>query len=128
LNVKYDLKHKARLVAGGTWTVNEKEDIYSGVLHMDTARIQFFLGELCGLSFCASGMGSAFLYGKTKGKVHIIAGPELGTSLYGENLIVSKSLYGLKISAAMFHEHLAESLVRLGFKKPKHDQQRFVDS
>jgi hypothetical protein len=27
-DVKYDLRHKARLVAGGNWTVNDKEDIY----------------------------------------------------------------------------------------------------
>jgi hypothetical protein len=30
-------------------------------------------------------------------------------------------LYGLKISAARFHENLSESLLRLGFKKTKHD-------
>jgi hypothetical protein len=35
-DVKYDLRHKARLVAGGNWTVNENEDIYSGVIRMDT--------------------------------------------------------------------------------------------
>jgi hypothetical protein len=27
-DVKYDLRHKIRLVAGGNWTVNEKEDIF----------------------------------------------------------------------------------------------------
>jgi hypothetical protein len=42
-DVKYDLRHKARLVAGGNWTVNEKEDIYSGVVRMYTVRIGFFL-------------------------------------------------------------------------------------
>jgi hypothetical protein len=40
-DVKYDLIHKARLVAGGNWTSNDKEDIYSGVFHMDTVRIGF---------------------------------------------------------------------------------------
>jgi hypothetical protein len=45
-DVKYDLRHKARLVAGGNWTVNEKEYINSGVVRMDTVRIGFFLGEL----------------------------------------------------------------------------------
>jgi hypothetical protein len=30
-------------------------------------------------------------------------------------------LYGLKTSAARFHEHLSESLLRLGFKKTKND-------
>ena len=68
-DVKYDLRHKARLVAGGNWTVNDKEDIYSGVVRMDTVRIGFFLGELYGLSCCACDIGNAFLYGKTKEKV-----------------------------------------------------------
>jgi hypothetical protein len=63
-DVKYDLRYEARLVAGGNWTVNDKEDIYSGVVRMDTVRIMTF--------------------------------------------------------AARFHEHLSESLLRLGFKKTKH--------
>jgi hypothetical protein len=37
----YDLRHKARLVAGGNWTINDKEDIYSGVFRMDTVRMDF---------------------------------------------------------------------------------------
>jgi hypothetical protein len=36
-------------------------------------------------------------------------------------LINDKSLYGLKTYAARFHGHLSESLLRLGFKKTKHD-------
>jgi hypothetical protein len=42
-------------------------------------------------------------------------------NLHGKTLIVDKSLYGLKTSAARFHEHLSESILRLGFKKTKHD-------
>jgi hypothetical protein len=42
-DVKYDPRCKARLVVGGNWTVNNKEDIYSGVVRMDTVRIGFFL-------------------------------------------------------------------------------------
>ena len=61
------------------------------------------------------------MYGKTKEKVYINAGPELGTNLCGKSLIINKSLYGFQTSAARFHEHLAESLLRLGFKRTKHD-------
>jgi hypothetical protein len=43
-DVEYDLRHKSRLVVGDNWTVNDKEDIYSGVVCMDTVRIGFFLG------------------------------------------------------------------------------------
>jgi hypothetical protein len=61
-DVKYDLRHKARLVAGGNWTVNDIEEIiYSGVVRMDTVRIGFFLGELYGLSYCACDIGNAYL-------------------------------------------------------------------
>jgi hypothetical protein len=120
-DVKYDLRHKTRLVAGGNWTVNDKEDIYSGVVRMDTVRIGFFLGELYELSSCACDIGNAFLYGKTKEKVYITAGPEFGAKLHGKNLIIDKYFYGLKTSAARFHEHLSESILGLGFKETKHD-------
>jgi hypothetical protein len=65
-DVKYDLRHKARLVATGNWNLNDKEDIYSGVVCMDTVRIGFFLGELYGLSCCACDIGNVFLYGEQK--------------------------------------------------------------
>jgi hypothetical protein len=65
-----------------------------------------------GLSCCACDIGNAFLYGKTKEKVYITAGPEFGANLHGKNLIFDKSLYGLKTSAAIFHEHLSKSLLR----------------
>jgi hypothetical protein len=40
-NVKYDLRHKARLVTGYNWNVNDKEDIYSGIVCIDAVRIGF---------------------------------------------------------------------------------------
>jgi hypothetical protein len=125
-DVKYVLINKARLVAGGNWTVNDKEDIYSGVFRMNTIRIGFFLGELYGLSCCACDIGNSFLHGKTKEKVYITAGPEFSASVNGKNLIIDKSLYGLKTSAARFHEHLSELLLRLVSKKTKHDPDLLV--
>ena len=59
--------------------------------------------------------------GKTNEKAYITAGPEFGVKLCRKNLIINKLLYRLKTSAARFHEHLAESLLMLGFKKSKHD-------
>jgi hypothetical protein len=63
---KYDLRLEARLIAGGNWTVNDKEDIYSGVFRINTLRIGLFLGELYGLSCCECDIGNAFLYRKQK--------------------------------------------------------------
>ena len=120
-DVKFDLRRKARLVAGGNWTNPGKEDLYSGVVGMESVRLGFFLGEQNGLSCCAADVGNAFLYGKTKEKVYIIAGPEFGPELQGSVLIIYKSLYGLRTSAARFHEHCAEKLRELGFKPSKFD-------
>jgi hypothetical protein len=78
------------------------------------------------LSCCACDMGNVFLYGKTKDKVYITAGPEFGVDLHGKNLIIDKSLYGLKTYAARFHEHLSESLLRLGLRKTKHDPDLWI--
>jgi hypothetical protein len=58
-DVKYDLRYKSRLVAGGNWTVYDKENIYLGVVRMDTVRIGFFLGDLYGLSSFACVIGYA---------------------------------------------------------------------
>jgi hypothetical protein len=64
--------------------------------------------------------GNAFLNGKTKEEVYIIAGPEFEINLYCKNLIIDISLYGLKTSAARFEKHLSESPLRLGVKKTKY--------
>ena len=108
-DVKFDGRRKARLVAGGNWTVTPKEDIYSGVIGMDSVRLAFALAAMHDLDVCAADVGNAFLYGKTKEKVMIKAGPEFG-DYAGKTLIVDKGLYGLKSSAARFHEHLAAKL------------------
>ena len=45
-DVKFDLRHKARLVADGNWTEATRDDVYSGVVAMETVRLGFFVGEL----------------------------------------------------------------------------------
>ena len=77
-DVKFDMRRKARLVAGGNWTVTPKEDIYSGVIKMDSVRLGFALAAMHNLDVCAADVGNAFLYGKTKEKVMIKASPEFG--------------------------------------------------
>ena len=40
-DVKFDLRHKARLVAGGHKTDPPREDIYSGVVGRETIKLGF---------------------------------------------------------------------------------------
>ena len=84
------------------------------------------LGELNKLSCCAADVGNAFLHGHTKEKVYIVAGPEFGPELEGQILVVVKSLHGLRTSAARFHETLADSLRKFGFKPSKCDADMWV--
>jgi hypothetical protein len=86
---KFDGRRKSRLVAGGNWTTPTKEDIYSGVIGMDTVRLGFAIGSMHDLQVCASDIGNAFLYGKTKELVYVIAGPEFGEH-QGKLLTVDK--------------------------------------
>jgi hypothetical protein len=77
-DVKFDLRRKARLVAGSNFTDPPKEDVYSGVVSMDTIRLGFMLAKMNNLQICAADIGNAFLYGKTSDKCYIIAVPEFG--------------------------------------------------
>ena len=84
------------------------------------------MAKINNLNVCAGNIGNAFLYGKTKEKVYIIAGPEFGPKIQGKRLIIDKSLYGLKSSSARFHEHLSSTLLRLGYKPSKADYDLWI--
>ena len=122
---KFDLRRKARLVCGGNHTKIPKEDVYSGVVSLDTVRLGFQIAEMNGLQACAADIGTAFLYGNTKEKVYIIAGKEFG-ELAGQPLIIQQGLYGLRSSAARFHEHLASRIRDLGFTPSKADPDLYI--
>ena len=66
------------MVANGNWTDATREDIYSGVVAMDTVRVGFFVGELNSLKCCVEDVGNAYLNSNTKEKVFIIVGPKFG--------------------------------------------------
>jgi Reverse transcriptase (RNA-dependent DNA polymerase) len=119
-DVKFDGRRKCRLVAGGHRTDPPKEDIFSGVVSMEAVRLGFILARLNGLMVCAGDVGNAFLYGKTREKVYVIAGEEFGEHK-GKRMIIDRSLYGLRSSAARFHEHLSVKLRKMGFKPSKAD-------
>lgn len=120
-DVKFDGRQKARLVAGGHRTEAPSDDVYSGVVSMEGVRLGFFLSQMNGLEVCAGDVGNAFLYALTKEKYFVIAGPEFGPAIAGKRLVIHKSLYGLKTSAACFHEHLSVELKKLGFLPSRAD-------
>ena len=78
------------------------------------------------MDVCAGDIGNAYLYGKTKEKVYIIAGPEFGDKLLGKRLLIDKALYGLKSSSARFHEHLSTTLLTMGYRPSKGDYNLWI--
>ena len=59
--VKHDLRHKARMVAGGHMTAVEKESNYSGVVSLRSMRHALVIGELNGLDVFVGDVGNAYL-------------------------------------------------------------------
>ena len=59
--VKYDLRHRARCVAGGHVTEDLEYDVYSGVVDMETVRIALVAAVLMGLNIVAADIGSAYI-------------------------------------------------------------------
>ena len=92
-DIKFDLRRRARLVAGGHKTDPPKEDTYSGVVGNESVMIGFVLGDLNELICCAGNIGSAYLNCITREKVYIIAGPEFGPELEGKILIIFKTIW-----------------------------------
>ena len=75
----------------------------------------FLTAALNGLKILVGDIQNAYLNAPTKYRVYIICGSELGSYVERPALIV-KTMYGLKSSGARLRDHLAQSLLDIGFK------------
>ena len=118
-DVKFDGRHKARLVMGGHRTPDVPDsEVYSGVVSMDTIRTAFVIAATNNLQVCAADVSTAFLHGKTREKVDFIAGAEFGEDA-GKVMIVEgililtnpelRDLFDIKI---FVHADSDERLIR----------------
>ena len=119
-DVKHDLRHRARLVAGGHRTEKTMEGTYSSVVSLKSIRIALLAAELNGLDVMCGDISSAYLEAKCREKVYFIAGPEFG-ELEGHLLIIYKALYGLRSAGASWHRKLADVLRDMGYFPCKAD-------
>ena len=75
-DVKFDLRCKTCLVAGGNWTDPSDSDIYSGVILIDFIWTAFLVAELNDLKVMAADVGNAYLHEYTREKIYTVAEPE----------------------------------------------------
>ena len=74
--VKFDGRHKPRLVADGHLTPEHIENIYSSVVSLRNLRLVIFVGKLNNLDICGADIGNAYLEAFTDEKLYIVAGLE----------------------------------------------------
>ena len=118
--VKFDGRHKARLVADGHLTPEPIETIYSGVVSLRNLRLVIFLGKFNHLELWGDDIGNAYLEALTDEKLYIVAGPEF-QELEGYFLIFLKALYGLKSSGKRWAEVIHGILRDMKFLPSKAD-------
>ena len=119
--VKYDGRHKARLVADRHLTPEPVESIYSGVVSLRNLKLVIFLGKLNNLDLWGADIGNADLEAPTEEKLYIVAGPEF-EDWEGYILTFSKALYGLKSSGKRWAETLHDILKDMNFTPSRADQ------
>ena len=119
--VKYDGRHKARLVADGHLTPEPVESIYSGVVSSRNLKLVIFLGKLNYLELWGADIGNPYLEAPTGEKLYIVAGPEI-EDWEGYILTLSKALYGLKSSGKIWAETLHAILKEMNFTPSRADQ------
>jgi len=118
LDVKFDGRRKARLVAGGNFTTPDDHDIYSEVVSIESVRILVFVADLNNLVVIAADISNAYLHGRTKEKVCTTVEY---SALTGNVLIIDKAQDGLKTRAARWHEARVSVLLKMDFKPSKAD-------
>ena len=115
-DLKLDMTHKARYVAGGHLTEVPTSMTYSSVVSRDSVRIGFLIAALNGLNLLAGDIQNAFLSAPTKERIFFYAGDEWKADK-DRVVVVVRALYGLKSSALQFRNYLANTLGNhLGFK------------
>ena len=108
-DVKMDLTRKARYVAGGHLTDPPSSMTYASVVGRETVRIAFLLAALNILKVLAGDIQNVYLNAYTKKKIHFRADNEWKSNK-GRVIVITRALYGLKSSALMWRNHLADIL------------------
>ena len=99
MNVKQDLRHKCRLVAGGHLIDALDHDIYSTTVKSISVKLLQMIAQKAKLEILCGDIGNAYVNAYTKEKVYAIAGNEFEKVMKGSVVIIVRALYGLRTSS-----------------------------
>jgi hypothetical protein len=115
-DIKPDLVHKARFVAGSHQKDPPKKSVYSSIISHDSVHLAFHIEALNELEVMLTDVQNAYLNAPMKEKIYMITGPEFGRGKVGRPVKIVRALYGLRSSGMQRHDHLALTLWEVGFK------------
>ena len=110
MNVKQDLKHKFRLVAGGHLIDALDHYIYSTTVKSINMELLQVIAHNTNLEILCGDFGNAYVSSYTNERVYAITGEKFGKAMKGSVVIIVWDLYGLRTSSERWHVHLADKL------------------
>ena len=120
-DVKQDLRRKARLVVWGHLIDILDNSTYSSTVKSISVQMLFVIAHRTGMKCLFGDVGNAFINATTTEKMYTICGPEFGSEYVGQVAIIRKSLYGMRASSACWYWAFSATLLNLGFKPCRHD-------
>ena len=112
---------KARWVKDGHCTPDQDTSSYAGFVSRESIRILLTHAALNGVLVMTSDVQNAYLQAQTSEKHLVICGPAFGIENIGKKAIITRALYGGKVSGREFWHHPQSCMKFLGFEYSQAD-------
>ena len=102
-----DLRHKARLVAGGYAVDSKQYTMYSSNINDLSVRLIILISEKNGLGILTRYIGNTLCTASCAENIWSCCGAKFGPRC-GEILFLKQDLYGVKTTSNLFHQRLSQ--------------------
>ena len=124
-DVKMDFTRKAWFVANGSGMETPASMTYSSVMFRDSVRLAFPIAALNDLDIKACDIGNAYLNAPCRKKIWVRGVFECDKH-NGKLMVVTRALYGLKSSGAVWRLMFADTIRRMGYRPTRVDPDVYV--
>ena len=120
-DVKMDFTRKARWVKDGHQSPDTTTLAYAGVVSRESVRMGLTYAALMDLDVTTAYIQNAYLQAPSSEKYFIVCGAEFGLDFFGKVALITRALYGGKVSGRDFWHHLRYFTDHLGFTSYRAD-------